>query len=521
MARKPAAKPAKSKTKTTAKSAKTSTKAKKGKETKEKVSKIIHLQPKMLDLANARVSVSEFYIPKMAAIESKTHMVSNVSKYCDPLSSGSLCIDWLFNGGYYNGFSSVSGLEGAGKTMELNHAVASAIRSNLIFSSFIDAEGTMNEELATQQFAMSGINYAELEALAHKPYRYYKENIIETIFDYMHGLLKTLPQKIWIPDANSWAYVFDKRSDDDKKKMDAYGVKIDKALSRNDKYVCLTEYSGIEAGFFIDSFAAMVTLGDDDDDSKSKRRAAEASAFSEHLRRVSARLSNRGCMILGVNQLRKTPNVIGRQDPHYEPGGEALKFYSAQRARFSSSSSGYPGNNAEYKKDFGAIAEPSVIVPGAFDIYDYKKVKNTKNKMGNPKKVTWQRAWVADHAGIGHGFDPAFDLFNYLLETKQLEKNRRDLKFNLRKSAGSKRAELLNALPPFREEHLKTLTLSEVFPSRELTARALEVMKLTKTVGLRDALFDQVRSDKKIRAIHTLGKVKDRDEDIEDGATEY
>lgn len=298
MARKTVAKATKSKG--VKSKAKTSPKKKVGEE-KGTVAKLIHLQPKMLDLSNARTSISEFYIKKIDTVEGKTHMVSNVSKYCDPLSSGSLCIDWLFNGGYYNGFASVSGQEGAGKTMELNHAVASAIRSNLIFSSFIDAEGTMNEELATQQFAMTGINYPELEALKHKPYRYYKENVIETIFDYMHALLKTLPQKIWIPDADSWAYIFDKRSEEEKKKMEAYGVKPDNKLSRNDKFVCLTDYGGLEAGFFVDSFAAMVSLGDDDDDTKSKRRAVEASAFSEHLRRVSARLSNRGCLILGLS----------------------------------------------------------------------------------------------------------------------------------------------------------------------------------------------------------------------------
>ena len=105
MARKTVAKATKSKG--VKSKAKTSPKKKVGEE-KGTVAKLIHLQPKMLDLSNARTSISEFYIKKIDTVEGKTHMVSNVSKYCDPLSSGSLCIDWLFNGGYYNGFASVS-----------------------------------------------------------------------------------------------------------------------------------------------------------------------------------------------------------------------------------------------------------------------------------------------------------------------------------------------------------------------------------------------------------------------------
>lgn len=503
------------------KSAKAKSGKKVGQET-EAVNRLIHLQPKMIIPENPRAAAAAFYAKKIDAVEAKTHLVSNVSKYCDPLSSGYLCIDWLFNGGFYNGFASVSGQEQAGKTTSLNHVVSNTIRQNLIFSSFIDAEGTMNDEYSTAMFALAGISYPELDNINPKIYRYYKDNVIETIFDYMHGLLKLLPQKVWIPDANSWAYLFDKRNKEEDAKMEAYGVKPDRNLSRNDKFVCLTENSGVEAGFFVDSFAAMVSEGDDDEERKSKRRAVEASAFSEHFRRITSRLSNRGVLLLGVNQLRKTPNVIGRQDPYYEPGGEALKFYSAQRARFTTKQSGFPGM-AAYHKDLKAIAEPSVIVPGKYDIYDYKHIKNTKNKMGNPKKETWVRAWVADHNGQGHGFDPAFDVYNYLLTTGQLKKDggRGKLMFNLRKSAGTKRAELLNSLPAFTEADLKTLTLSEVFPSRELTKKALDAMKLTKTVSLREALFDQVRNDKKIRAKNTSVKAKKEEDYEDDGAAEY
>lgn len=478
--------------------------------------KIIELPP------NPRAAVAQFYVKRIHEIEAKTHLVSNVAKYCDPLSSGYLCIDWLFNGGFYNGFASVAGQEQSGKSTAINHTIASGIKSQLLFNSLIDAEGTMNDEYATAMFEMMGINYPLLNDMPHKPYRYYKDNIIETTFDYLHAVLRAMPQKVWIPSLSSWAYIFDKRDKNEEAKMAAYGVKPERSLSRNDKFVCLTDYAGLEAAFYIDSFAAMVSEGDDDEDQKSKRRAVEASAFSDNLRRISARLSNRGALLFGANQMRKTPNVVGRQDPYYEPGGEALKFYSAQRARFASVASNFPGLAAEYHKDFKQIAEPSVILPGSYDFYAYKRITNTKNKMGNPKKTTWVRAWVADHGGNGHGFDPAFDVFNFLLETGQLNKDKRKLSFNLRKSVGSKLASTLNALPVFSELDLKALVLSEVFPSRELTDKALKGMHLSKKINLRESLFAQLRSDKSLLALKTSTKKKEVDyEDDGDSAQEY
>lgn len=478
-----------------------------------------------IELINPRAAIGEFYVNRINANEAKTHLVSNVAKYLDPLSSGFLTLDWLFGGGMFNVFASVAGPEQSSKSTYLQNVIANGVKSPLLFNMHIDAESTLNDEYAQAMFAMQGIDYKGLGELKHRPYRYFRENVIETIFDFMHATLKDMPQKIWIPAANSWAYVFDKRDADEVKKMDAYGVKPEKSLSRNDKFICLTEYSGLEGAFYPDSFAAMVSIDDDEskDGEKTRRRAVEASAFSNHLRRISARLTNRGCLMLGANQVRKDPNSRGGHGPTwYEGGGEALKFYSAMRAQFFSVNIGptIPGNDAVYNKDFKRAAEPSVIVPGAFDLYDYKRVKNTKNKPGNPGKESYVRVWVADHSGNGHGYDPAFDTFNYLLETGQIVKDRRKLKFNLRKSVGAKRAALLNALPEFTESNLKALTLSEVFQSRDLTSRALEGMNLTRTVDLRKSLFDQMKVDKSILAIKTSKKVKDEDYEDE-GATEY
>lgn len=480
-----------------------------------------------LSVENPRALISEFHVAKINKIEASTHMISNIAKYLRPMSTGYLTLDWLFGGGIFNVFASVSGPEQSSKSTFVNNVIASGVRSRMLFNMHIDAEATINAEYAAAMFAMHGVNYESLQDLAHRPYRYYRENVIETAFDFMHQILKSLPQKVWIPQEESWAYLFEKRNPEHAKMMEAYGVKAHKTLNTDDRFVCLTDYDGIEAGFYPDSFAAMVSIDDDDDDKKTRRRAVEASAFSNHLRRISARLTNRGCMMLGTNQLRLDPNArAGYSGPTYrEPGGEALKFYTAQRGQFMSVMSGFFGSKAEWNKELKGMAEPSVIVDGAFDLYDYKSVKNTKNKPGNPNKQSYVRIWKADHLGMGHGYDPAYDVYTYLTETRQLKKvkNGRALQFNLRKSVGSKRAGLLNSLPPFGELDLKRLVLSEVFVSRELTSKALENMGLTRTVGLRDALFEQIATDKKVLARHTSKKVKDEDEDVEatSSATEY
>ena len=474
---------------------------------------------------SSRIAVSAFFSKKIEDVENKTHLVSNVSKYCDPLSTGFLVTDWLYSGGIYNVMASVAGPEGSSKSTQLEATIGSGVSGQLIFASHIDAEGTINDDYAQRKFAMFGLDYYKLQRGedGERRYRYYKENVIEPIFDYMHNLLKTLPQKVWIPKLNSWAYVFDKRDAEEAKLMSIYGVKPDKTLSRNDKFICPTDYSGIEAGFFLDSFAAMVTSDDDEGDKKGRRRAAEAAAFSDQLKRISARLSNRGCLMFGVNQVRESPNASGpsRGPSYYEPGGNALKFFTAQRSQVFSTNSGFPTfMSAKYEKDFGGFAEKSVLDDNAFDLYDYKRIKNTKNKPGNPNKVGYLRVWKADHNGEGHGYDPVFDTFYYLLVTKQLKREGRKLVFRLRKSIGKNRAAVLNDLPPFEDKAFKLLILSEVFSDKETIKKALAAMGLSKPVALRKSLFEQIKSDKKVVALGTSKSKSEDDEDFE-STTEY
>ena len=474
-----------------------------------------------------RSPITAFYAKNVLNVEKITRMVGGAAKYLEPISTGNLCTDWLFNGGVFNGMSVTSGMEQSGKTTLVNHLIASSIKHKPTFSHFFDAEGTLNPDLADAIFTPYGISLNDLDKGDGKnsksPWKYYRYNVIETIFNHMHLMLKLMPDKIWLPDQKTWAYIFNKNDKKHKLLMEVYNVEADSKLSvGSNKFICPTDHDSVEGAFFIDSYAAMVTLLDDDGETKTKQRSPEAAAFSNNLKRVSARLSNKGVALVGINQTRENPNSRGGFGPQlYEPGGKALGFYSSQRARLASRSSGFKNFcKSKYDKDAKRFTEKSVLVDGQKDHYDYKIINNTKNKPGNPNKSTWGRIWVADHTGNGAGFDPAYDTFQYLIESKQLKKSKKKWKFDLKKSVGKQKADMLNSLDAFDDFALKRLVLSERFNSRELTKDALAVMGLNKKVNLREALFKQLKIDKEILAIKTKNKEKENEEDYENDVTQ-
>jgi RecA/RadA recombinase len=498
--------------------------SKTSKETKKKLPKDTNVDTEEESSVSKRKSITAFYASRISEAEKASGLVANTTKYLRPFSSGVLCVDWLFNGGCYNSMMVLQGMEQSAKTTLTNNFISSGLRNEFIFNAMIDAEGTMNEQYFGAMLAKFGMDLNSLED-PNTSYRYYRDSVIESVFNYMVPMLNGLPRKNWYTEAETWAYLFPKNDKFASELMDVYGVKADKSLTTSKFFVCPTEHDSIEAAFYIDSFAAMLTERDEEEEERSKIRAAEAQAFSNHLKRIAAKISNRGVALIGINQLRKVPGVVYGPS-EYAPGGGALDFYSSQRAKLVSRSSGYHVGLTTYNKDMKALIEPSAFDDNKNDRYEYKCITNTKNKMGNPNKETWIRIWKADHQGVAHGIDPAFDLYWYLITTCQLVKtNRRKgeqlYKFNLRDSVGSKRAKLLNALPDFSEYSLKVLTLSEVFKSKDLVNKSMKLMGISKPVSLRDALFKQLISDKQILALNSDTKSKSKsDDDDDDGITD-
>lgn len=463
-----------------------------------------------------------FYSKVLDQVEKKTHMASNSLRYLEPLSTGTLQLDRALSGGWHNLFGSIAGAEGSGKTTAIYHGMATALRiPEMKFVMHLEPEGTLNTEFAGNVFNQFGLNYQDLMDDDTSPLRYYRKQVIEKVFDLMHAMLKKMPDKIWVPETQSWGYLIPKRDKYFASLMEAFKLEPDSKLSTDNDFLCPTDYAGIEGGVFLDSLAAMVTENDDEAETRSKVRAAEAAAFSLHLKRVVSRIASKGLVFPAVNQLRKIPGQT-YGDPLYEPGGEAIKFYSAQRLRIAARSMQPYGDVKRDKDAPEQMLEPSVHKEGAFDRYKYKYFRNTKNKVGFPGLRGWMRVWVADAFGAVRGFDPVYDTFEYLRDTRQLrlagrKKGATLYEFILLDSVGRKRASMFNSMKPFTHHAFKQMILGEVEGDMKLLSKAGDAMGVSPRhllkAGLRASLFAQIRADRSVLQIKQKTKEEGEDDD--------
>lgn len=457
-----------------------------------------------------------FYSDVLDSQEQKARLSSNSLRYLDPLSTGVLCLDRALGGGLYNTFASIAGPEASGKTTSCYHAMSTSIRT-CSFTGLFDAEGTLNPDYASNVFRPFGIDFKSMMSTKPSPMRYYRNNVIEKVIDLIHGVLKMMPDKVWVDDLQSWGYVIPKNNKYFKSMMEARDMKPIKDFSTDTTFLCQAENSGIEGAFFIDSLAAMVTEEDDDHEQRSKRRAAEAASFSLNMKRIVSRLSSKGVSLFGVNQLRKIPGQT-YGDPNYEPGGEAIKFYSAQRLRIASR---VPKDDTQVdrEKETGHAIEASVQKKGGKDRYAYKFFKNTKNKITFPGHSGFVRVWISDAFGDVRGIDPFYDVLEYLGKTDQIIKYAREkkangggwlYKFNLLPTVGAKRAKLLNSCKPVNYMQLKALILGEVDKDVRLLKVFNNAAKIKEgvKVNLRDSLFNQIRTDPSVLKVNVNVKAK-------------
>lgn len=502
--------------------AKKSNKNKTYKDKRIPVSKIVDMQSRM----------AAFYAKKLIKVENALHLVSNSVVEPERVSTGSLQLDWVFGGGLMPGMSSVAGEEASGKTTAVYHTLAqSHAVLHLPYVGFYDAEGAISPKYSGRIFKSYDLDIKKLLSKEGRNvgFYYFKDQVIEKMFDYLKKTLHLMPDKNWSSEAQSWCYFFRKRDDDHKQLMSAMEVKPDQALSTGPFYVCPTNYSGPEGFFGVDSFASMLTRGEEEkeDTDKPKRSAIEAAAFSEHLKRVVVDLSEKKVHMLGTNQLGSHVRAVygSPDDQQYEKGGNALKYYSIARARFfSRSPSGAKKLAAHFDVDkdnskFGI--EDSVEWSGK-DRYAYKEVKNVKNKFGKPGLKVFIRIWVSDAKGNPRGIDPVFDVFMHLRNTDQLRKASKGYTFDLKDSIGKKRAGKLNALKPFKFEAFKTLIVGEYINDENLIRKAMSMLKLDVKVDLRNSLFKQLVKDESMYStIRESAKVDEEDMEDEDKDDDY
>jgi RecA/RadA recombinase len=185
---------------------------------------------------------------------------------------------------------------------------------------------------------------------------------------------------------------------------------------------------GLQGLVLVDSYPAMNPEANDEEEANNSL-GLHARFFAKHLPRVKGRLARKMVALVGVNQLREIPMAMyGPKEK--EACGQALRFNSDCRNWWNSRSSGMPFN-PKFDTEEKVEIESSVEGEGK-DRYRYVQVVNKKNKLASPGRKMWVRIWVSNYTGEACGFDPFFDVAQYLRDTGQLKsKNRKVMTLEL------------------------------------------------------------------------------------------
>lgn len=360
----------------------------------------------------------------------KKDQISSVIDDGYVLPTGLLTLDWIMNGGIRAGWITSIGPEQSSKTSVAIKMLGSLVKKN-IPGYFIDAENALNTENAC---AIAGIDnpeeYFGRRSADGKDWeiapkiRYTSENAIEKDFTFMQRILLSLPDKLCRE--NQWYYVVDEKDTTKSTILESMGLTVNTKLkSQTGRLWYPAPDAKFQMVFIIDSVKAMVTEdAATDADGGSNAMAQQARAFSIYGPKVRGLLRRKHAVVLSINQLRLNPGARFSA-PEYEPCGEYLKYATDTRNEMASTSvpdwfsPGVLPDTKNSTKTFGQ--EPSVEFEKGVDTYFYKKIKNTKMKGGTPWKRAMCRMW-GDGEGKFRGFDPVFDVLQYLELTYQITK---------------------------------------------------------------------------------------------------
>ncbi len=396
----------------------------------------------------AAAATSALFRPNMSLL--LDDIEQEQGEFCNSLSveqvsTGLLSVDALTFGGFCGGaWATVFGPEQSGKSTfgnELSaHHVGEALESIYLTEDmreeypFIpanvicDAEGSYDFD--PNGLFMNAVRKHSFDPEPHRVFglrnpkggweyeplvRWHKLPSMEFIFDFMHATAKSLPDvKTW--DGKDY-YVYDMTTEN----KTAYGKFADKALSKKKLWIPLPDGLRVpmQALFNIDSYSALLPQSMDDD-SANKQMALMAREFAKHIPRIRGFMRGKRIVIAGVNQFRDRPGVPPTQ---YEPNGGALRFASDLRLRANKVSPSTVGDGHTAKKgSYELVEEPSVLYPGANDVYSFVKLTTAKNKLGGLDKLSVTlRLWRASGDSTGWGFCPAYDAYKALQMAGKIE----------------------------------------------------------------------------------------------------
>ncbi len=363
----------------------------------------------------------DFYRKVVTATEKKFSLTASSLHVPYRLSFGLLLMDYLSGGGIIPGaMVQMSGKEGSGKSTICAHAFRAALNDNIPIINYHDPENALTDSMLSN---IVRIDPSTLFGGPKKRASYYTDSGLETFYSANKHILKALPDKLWDGENKKWYYIFDNTKESRAMMADAGFTSYNKEKFRETNRLWVeTDDPHPQGVVFVDSYPALLTDADDDKDDGSAAMALDARAFSKNIKRIAGRLRRKGFIIFGVNQIRDRPGVT-YGNPEYEPGGNALAFYSALRFKFSKVSvpSGFPKGRNEDGTDTSEFStEKSFYGPNRFDNYVYINVRNTKNKMGTPMLRGKARILFSDGKRRMLGYDPVFDTLEYLRQTGRL-----------------------------------------------------------------------------------------------------
>lgn len=429
------------------------------------------------------------------------------------MSTGLLVVDLMLGGGITAGMYTFSGAEQSAKTTLAINVLAASVNQDVDLRVLWDAEGSSGSSMDYIEniFETNKVK-VDIETLfgtrvkgkyTKTPLIYYRdEGEMDTFFNWLSGLLRRLPDKRF--DDDRWWYVYENNQENKAKFKGQYNRDLSSA--NNALYIPAPNGS-LQAIILPDSYPSLMPPAMDSDD-PNQSIAMQAREFSKNLPRVKGRLRAKRVALMGINQLRINP-MARFTDPNYEPGGNALGYYSDVRIRSTARALSSVPYNPKGKK---LEEEPSVSGDGT-DKYRYIHLKTIKNKLSVPGREAWARIWVGDEDDRARGFCPVWDTFYTLVMTGQVTGKRSSMTLSLDGLGEAKRA--------IDWEKFKMLVLGD----KEQIAWVCKKMGYAKAFNLRKGLFNMLRKGKleelyvaehRAKLNKAKEKVKDDDDDEED-----
>ena len=351
------------------------------------------------------------------------------------VSTGLLVTDLLLNGGIHpGGWYTFFGPEQSAKSTNMLVTMVNLLYSDVPVVMFHDAEGSnspdyvmniadaLNKSRGNDHQSMFGVRDPKKGTWVVAPrIRYYNEHILETVWGSVASVLRGLPDKIY--DDGEWWLLYERTKENISRFK---GGAHDKKMSERYNKLAVRSVDGgtPQALFLVDSYPSLVPSGDDDEEGD-KSLSLDARLHAKHVKKIKGRLKSKHSAVVGVNQLRDNPGAAMRGgSTEYEPGGNALKFYSDVRVSHRPRGVPHASKYSRYEEEDSVLGE-------GMDQYRYILMYTVKNKFGAGNIEAYQRIWTSDPMGRAMGVCPVWDTYEYLKRTGQVEGDRRALQVKL------------------------------------------------------------------------------------------